>query len=297
MCGGRRLESLVAGAGTSPGTEAEMPIETINGTTLAYEVEGDGPPLLLIHGSWSERTTWAPLIPHLAERFRVIAYDRRGHGESTSDPEVGTIHDDVADAAALIERIGGPVRVLTSSFGGCIGLRLAGTRPDLVTRMVCHEPPLLGLLDEDPATARIAAEERRKLDETQALLEHGDLENGAEYFFEHVALGRGAWAALPEPVRAAFVANARTYLGELRDPDNVAADHRVLEQVVAPVLLNNGDQSPAFFAPVIERLAETLPNARRNTLAGAGHTPQISHPEEYSRIVSEFLLEQARVVA
>jgi len=270
-----------------------MPIETINGATLAYEVDGSGPPLLLIHGSWSERTTWGPLLPLLTRRFRVLSYDRRGHGESAGDPEAGTVHDDVSDAAALIERLEGPAHVLTSSFGGCIGLRLAGTRPELVSQMVCHEPPLMGLLDEDPEGEAIVAEERRKLERTQAFLEQGDFTTGAEYFVEEVALGPGAWAALPEPIRANFVRNAPTFLGELRDPDAMAADVETLRQVEAPVLLHNGDQSPPFFAPILERLAAVLPHASRQTLAGAGHTPQITHAEVYAGVVSGFLLEGA----
>ncbi|TMK82607.1 MAG: alpha/beta fold hydrolase, partial [Actinobacteria bacterium] len=73
-----------------------MTTETINGTTLAYDVAGEGDPLLLIHGSWGERQTWAFVLPGLAESFRVVSYDRRGHGESVGQPDAGTVHDDVA---------------------------------------------------------------------------------------------------------------------------------------------------------------------------------------------------------
>src|SRR5438874_99707 len=111
--------------------------ETINGTTLAYDVAGEGEPLILIHGSWGERQTWAFIVPGLAESFRVVSYDRRGHGESVAPPDAGTVHDDVADAAALIEGMdAAPAYVVANSYGSCIALRLAAERPELVKPMV-----------------------------------------------------------------------------------------------------------------------------------------------------------------
>src|SRR5881227_1473149 len=108
---------------------------------------GDGDALILIHGSWGERPTWGFILPGLSESFRVVSYDRRGHGESVGDPTAGTVRDDVADAAALIETVHGePAYVVANSYGSIIALRLAGEHPELVRTMFCHEPPALGIL-------------------------------------------------------------------------------------------------------------------------------------------------------
>src|SRR4029079_11885048 len=104
--------------------------------------------LSLIVGCWGEGRTWEFTLPGLGERFRVISYDRRGHGESTGPPDEGSVHDDVADAAALIEAVhGGPSYVVANSYGAIIALRLAAERPDLVRRMAIHEPPMLLILE------------------------------------------------------------------------------------------------------------------------------------------------------
>lgn len=271
-----------------------MPVDRINETTLAYDVAGEGPPLLMIHGSWGERGTWGFVVPGLAESFRVVTYDRRGHGESTSDPVAGTVHDDVADAAGLIETLGlAPARVVAGSYGACIALRLATARPDLVERLVCHEPPMLGLLEGAEQTRPIAQEEWRKLGEVRARLERGDHEEGARFFAENVALGPGMWEKLPQPLREMFVRHAPTFLGELSDADALRCDLDALKQLGAPVHLTQGDQSPPIFAPVIDLLANVLPNVRRHTFAGAGHVPHVTHAEEYVRVVREFLSGEA----
>jgi pimeloyl-ACP methyl ester carboxylesterase len=284
-----------------------MEVESVDGTILTYDVTGAGEPLVLIHGSWGERQTWGLVVPALAESFRVISYDRRGHGESSAPPDAGTVHDDVADVAALIDALGdgrahvaalidalgdGRAHVVANSYGACIALRLAAAHPDRVARMACHEPPMLGVLDADDDGKAIADEERRKLGEVRQILERGEYADAAEYFVERVALGPGMWSELPPPLQQMFVKNAPTFLGELRDPDALSADLDSLRRLSTPVLLTLGDQSPAFFAPIIERLVDLLPNARRRLLSGTGHVPHMTHPEAFLPVTRDFLLEQ-----
>jgi pimeloyl-ACP methyl ester carboxylesterase len=268
-----------------------MDVEGVDGTALTYDVAGDGLPLVLIHGSWGERQTWGFVIPALAESFRVISYDRRGHGESTAPPDVGTVHDDVADVVSVIDALGdGRAHVVANSYGACIALRLAADHPERVARMVCHEPPMLGVLDADENGKAIADEERRKLAEVRQILERGEYAEAAEYFVERVALGPGMWSELPPPLQQMFVDHARTFLGELRDPDALGADLDALARISAPVLLTHGEQSPAFFAPIVERLGRLLPNARQRLLSATGHVPHMTHPDEYVPVVRDFLL-------
>ena len=133
------------------GQNVSVPTQVFNGTALFYEVDGGGEPLVLVHGSWAEHTTWNAVVPGLARSHRVVCYDRRGHGLSTAPPAEGTVHDDVADLAALIEDLGlAPANVCGNSYGACIVLRLAAQRPELVRRPAGHEPPMLGVLGAIP---------------------------------------------------------------------------------------------------------------------------------------------------
>src|SRR5215216_885841 len=121
-----------------------MPTATVNGVRLFYVLTGDaGPPLALVHGGWGDHTAWDPVVPAFAERFRVLAYDRRGHSRSERPPGQDSIEDDVADLAALLEQLGlAPAHLAGFSFGAAIALRLAMTRPDLVRSAAAQEPPL-----------------------------------------------------------------------------------------------------------------------------------------------------------
>jgi pimeloyl-ACP methyl ester carboxylesterase len=270
-----------------------MEVKGADGTPLTYDVSGDGDPLVLIHGSWGERQTWGLVIPALAESFRVISYDRRGHGESSARPDIGTVHDDVADAATVIDALGdGRAHVVGNSYGACIALRLAAAHPERVARMVCHEPPMLGVLEADDDGRPIAAEERRKLGEVRQILERDAYADAAEYFVERVAMGPGMWSQLPPPVQQMFVKHAPTFLGELRDPDALGADLESLRQLEVPVLLTHSPDSPEFFAPIVERLAGLVENARSRQLGAIGHVPQMTHPDAYVPVILDFLREQ-----
>lgn len=129
-----------------------MPKDRINGVDLYFEISGNGPSLVLVDGSWIDHHDWDFVVPALAAHFRVLGYDRRGHSESERLPAQGSVHEDVADLAALIELLGAPAHVAANSFGAAISLHLASSRPDLIRSLFVHEPPLFGLLQDDPRT-------------------------------------------------------------------------------------------------------------------------------------------------
>ncbi|MGH3803300.1 MAG: alpha/beta fold hydrolase, partial [Pseudonocardiaceae bacterium] len=105
-----------------------MPELATQGAVINYEEAGEGSPLVLVHGSWDELETWRQVVPLLVDEFRLITFDRRGHGLSRGG---GPLDADVDDLAALIEHVGPPVNVAASSLGAVIALRLATRRPDL----------------------------------------------------------------------------------------------------------------------------------------------------------------------
>jgi pimeloyl-ACP methyl ester carboxylesterase len=107
---------------------------SVNGVDVAYDESGQGPPLLLLHAGIADRTMWDDVTPMLSERFRVVAPDLRGFGE-TPLPDGPFVY--AADAAALLEGLGiERAHVVGVSLGGHVALDLALARPELVDHLV-----------------------------------------------------------------------------------------------------------------------------------------------------------------
>lgn len=275
-----------------------MATASLNGVDLFYEEAGKGQPLVLVHGSWADHTTWGTVMPELSKHFRVITYDRRGHSRSSAPPGQGHVAQDVNDLAALIQHLdAAPAHVAGNSFGGSITLRLAASHPELCRSISGHEPPLLRLLERDPRFGPGLAEVQTRIGNVIEVLKRREDAKAAELFVETVALGPGMWTRLPEPVREVFIRNAATWLDESQDPEALLIDLGALRSYRGPAQLTGGDQSPPFFGAVLELLQEALPQADRLTYRGSGHVPQETDPGQYAKQLTGFLqrAEMARV--
>jgi pimeloyl-ACP methyl ester carboxylesterase len=273
-----------------------MPKTEVNGVRLFYEIAGRGEPLVLVHGSWVDATRWRAVVAGLAESFRVLVYDRRGHSRSERPDAPGSVDEDGDDLAALLKTLDlAPAHVVTSSYGGNIALRLATRRPEIFRSLCCHEPPLWSLLNGDPVAQRNLEQGARSLEAVGRRIAGGDHEGAARQFVEEVAFGPGAWErGLSPEMRAIFVRNAPTYLDELQDPRQLRIDQDALSQLELPVRLTRGSESPPTFAAVIDRLVELIPHVAQETIDGAGHAPQLSHPERYVELVTRAARAAAR---
>ncbi|HEY3872994.1 MAG TPA: alpha/beta hydrolase [Actinocrinis sp.] len=122
------------------------------GTELYYEVRGDaGPVLLLISGGYGDAAGFAPLAGLMADRFTVVAYDRRGNSRSvlTGPPTDLRMSEQSGDALEILDAVGAErAYVLGSSSGALVGLDLLARHPERIAGLVAHEPPALTLLPE-----------------------------------------------------------------------------------------------------------------------------------------------------
>ncbi len=249
--------------------------------------------LVLVHGSWVDARTWRPILPILGRRFRAVAYDRRGHGRSSHPPGQGSVRDDVGDLAALIESLDqGPAHLVGNSFGGSIVLRLAGQRSDLVRSIAVHEPPLPRLLERArPAFADFVRAMEARVQVASDRLAAGDLEGGARAFVDATEF-QGAWDRIPPQARAIWIENALTFLDEELDPETRDLDLGPLATYTGPALLTRGERGAAFFADVLEVLAEALPHATVKALPAMGHAPHLTAPDAYAALLNEFALQR-----
>lgn len=125
-----------------------------------------------------------------------------------------------------------------------------------------------------------------------SLLNAGQMERGAQEFVDTLAFGPGAWNGLPQPMRDTFIQNAPTFLDECNDPDGLRLDLSSLCAFDRRSLVTTGTDSPAFFKPITQAVAEALPASTFHTFEGAGHVPHASHPALYAKTVRQFLRRQ-----
>jgi pimeloyl-ACP methyl ester carboxylesterase len=127
------------------------------------------------------------------------------------------------------------------------------------------------------------------LDAVCSCVEAGDHVAAAEMFVDTV-VAPGAWQILPTSRQDMITRNAATILEDRRRLDALTTiDVDALAHMPMPVLLSQGDRSPAVFAPVVERLAEIMTDVVQVTIRGAGHVPHLTHPDDFSATVVDFL--------
>jgi pimeloyl-ACP methyl ester carboxylesterase len=252
------------------------------GIGIAYELLGDGPPLLLVQGLGYGGRGWGPVLDLLAEDFLVVTYDPRGFGASDVPPGPYTAAQLAADAAAVLDAAGlERAGVLGASLGGMAAQELALERPELVDRLVlaCTTP---GGADAYPMPARTV----------RLLLEGPTLapELALRRFVEN-ALGDDAPGELVERILAYRKANPPDPAGWAAQAAAGAAfdAHDRLGAIEAPTLVVHGTADAVVDPRNAGVLAAAIPDARPELLPGCGHLLFWEQPERFAVLVSEFL--------
>jgi pimeloyl-ACP methyl ester carboxylesterase len=241
------------------------------------EPVGAGDPVVLVHGGWTDHTTWSRLVPTLTRSFRVIRYDRRGHSRSERGAAEPTRRRHEDDLAALLEALGSaPANLVGTSYGAVIALALAGRRPDLVRSVVAHEPPAMAVVRTPEVEALF--------DSVRDQIVAGDAAEATRRFFEEAVLGPGGWELVPEPVRRAAIANAQTFVDMLADPEWGALDVAAVRRFPGPALVTYGDAGPLWLPHVAISVAEQI-GCPTMLIPGAGHTPHHTHPDALAAII------------
>jgi pimeloyl-ACP methyl ester carboxylesterase len=245
-------------------------VRSSDGTTIAFDRSGEGDPVVLVGGAMADRAAATSVAARLAERFTVIAYDRRGRGDS-GDTAPYAVDREIDDIAALIAEVGGSAFVFGHSSGAVLALD-AAARGVGIEKLALYEPPC-AVDDTRPA---LPADYVAHLDELVAAGRRGD---AVEYFLtvavlvppEAVAGMRQGemWPAL-EAVAHTISYDGRISMATMT-PEPLPADRWA--SVTIPTLVMDGDESPPWMRNGVRALTEVLPNARQQTLAGQDHGP------------------------
>jgi pimeloyl-ACP methyl ester carboxylesterase len=260
--------------------------EAVSGDVrIAYEVLGDGEPLLFVHGLGYDRYGWGPLPRLLAEDFQVVLFDNRGVGESDAPDGPYVVSQMATDAVAVLDAAGiESAHVLGVSLGGFIAQEIAVTYPERVRKLVLggtapggarsHPMPQAGV----DAFGRYPTMEREaglRLMVENSLGEHGVRERPelVEEIFRYRLERAPSIASWEAQAHAGATFDGYDRAGEIGVPTLVF--HGGADTVVDP---RNGDL-----------LGELIPGARVETIAERGHLVMWQEPEFVAQVVKEFL--------
>jgi pimeloyl-ACP methyl ester carboxylesterase len=245
-------------------------VRSADGTTIAYDRAGDGPPLLLVGGALSDRRAAIPLTGLLTPTFTVFRYDRRGRGDS-GDAESYAVQREIEDLDALIREAGGSAFAFGHSSGAALALAAAAQRLP-VSALALYEPPFI----VDDSRTPLPEDHVAHLEELVAEGRRGD---AVAYF---MISGVGVPPEMVEQMRQAPMWPGMEALAH-----TIAYDVRVMgdqmsgeplpsawsSSVTIPTLVIDGGDSPAWARHAVQALADILPRGERRTLAGQDHGP------------------------
>ena len=256
---------------------------------IAYDVRGQGPPLVLIQGLGVGRWGWEPVVDRLARQFRVIAIDNRGIG--ASDAPVGSYSTRAmaADVVAVLDDAGvASASVVGTSLGGMVAQELALAHPERVDRLV-----LVATIPGGRLTAPMPLK-------TAYLLTWAPLmrsEQRLRGFVEH-SLGPETLRRRPKVVRRLMALKrahpqsehawrAQATAGVLFDP--LGRQRRITQ----PTLVLQGTADQVVNPVNAQLLADLIPGARLHYIEGAGHLIAWDEPRRFTRLVAGFLTDRA----
>jgi pimeloyl-ACP methyl ester carboxylesterase len=260
-----------------------------DGTKIAYWTTGEGPPLLIVHGTSGAHDRFAPLLPYLEPHATVHAMDRRGRGGSGDALEY-VLEREFEDVAAAVDAIaevsGSKVDVYGHSYGGecAFGAALLTTN---VRSLVLYEgwPPVM------PEKLKFPSGVEERLD---ALVASGEREAALELFWREVVkvTEEDIHAVRAQPSWSARVATVHTITREFRAFFNDTFDPERAARIRVPVLLLAGTDTPEELRDDPETVAAALSDARIAVLEGQQHIADVLAPELFAGRVLEFLRER-----
>jgi pimeloyl-ACP methyl ester carboxylesterase len=259
-----------------------LTVTSKDGTKIAYDKLGQGPPIIIVNGALADRNAGHPLAGLLAPDFTVYCYDRRGRGNS-SDTQPYSVKKEVEDLEAVIDAAGGSAYLYGSSSGAALALEAALQLGGKVKKLAMYEAPY----DSSKAAIKPWNEYKVKLAELLAAGKRGE---AAVFFMKFVGVPEGmikelrnapTWPSVEAMAPTIVYDNA--VLGEDRRPPIERA-----ASVTVPTLVMDGAESVKsmpFARATAEALAKAIPKARHHVLKGQMH---VVKPDAMAPVLKKF---------
>ena len=247
---------------------------------IYYWTAGSGPDLLLVHQSGNSSEEYAGMVPYLADRFRLIAFDLPGHGRSDDPPEQATVEDFAYAARRLLDHLGvRKAHVLGHHGGALTAMSLLASEPDRFEKAILSGTS--GVRSREENEEFIAA--FRNFDSSIG----GDGEFMANIWDRYMELRSDG--AEPVDVLKPFISSLQSRIRPYRGViTNLSWDRRpALAKLRGPVLLVQGDKDG--YVSRQEQLLKVIPNSTRTVLPGFGTFMFYEKPKECAELISDYL--------
>jgi len=254
-----------------------------DGTAIAFETLGSGPPLILVDGALCSRAfgPMPKLAPLLAKSFRVYMYDRRGRGSSANTLPYAKERE-VEDLEALLGEAGGSANVLGLSSGAGLALEAAASGL-AIEKLAVYEPPYMISPEDNERHAKAAHEAQ-----LARLIAAGRRGDAVKYFMRDMVGVPGIFIFMMRfmpGVWSKLQAAASTLPYDAAIMGDFSLPAQRLARVRRPTLVIGGEKSEARLRAAVEAAAKAIPNAQLRTLKGQTHNVK---PEVLTPVVTEF---------
>ena len=258
-----------------------------NGADFAYVEKGRGTPILLVHGSLGDFSTWSGQMDALARNHRVIALSRRYHWPNVlkEEPKDYTPQLHAQDVDALIRALKlAPVHLVGHSYGGFICAYVAKDHPELIRSLTLIEPPIFSFLPPRPEPPPFVTAALN-------LFARGEDDSAVKSFISGVH-GPGSFERLSPEIQKHMLLNAREMRAELRMPPDrffpafTCDDAR---QIQAPVFLVKGAKSPDFLRAILDQLHTCMPSSIETEIPNVSHGVPYENPQAFNAALLQFL--------
>jgi pimeloyl-ACP methyl ester carboxylesterase len=273
----------MSNSSTAEATTSRFDVQSADGTSLAVWVDGDGPPLVLVHGSLQDHRASGLLVNELRDGVSTFSMDRRGFGAS-GDAAGYSIEREFEDVAAVVDavaaRTGGAVALWGHSYGASCAMGGAALTTN-VHHLILYEPSL-GLAY--PAGSIESIEEK---------VAAGDMEGALlEVLVEIAGMNEDEVAAVrsnPQMPWTARLAVVPTVPRECRAENGWVYKPGQFSSITAPTVLLAGSESPPVLSEATHRAADAIPNAHIRVLEGHAHVAHRTDPAMVAAIIRQFI--------
>lgn len=266
-----------------------MPVLSQGSVKIDHTDEGHGQPVVLIHSSVSANRQWRALTEALRDRYRVLAINLFGYGETTPWP--GTSPQSLYAQAQLVRAVcgglGAPLHVVGHSFGGAVALKTATLLGPRVGSLILLEPNPFHLLKQNGRT-QAYLEARSLRDHVKCFGSLGDWSKVAERFADYW-LGDGSWSTMTEKRRAAF---AESLPPNFHEWDAVMGEESTVEEwanLTARTLVVSDPATRLPIREIVAIFAQACPHWTFHTLPEGGHMAPLTRPDLINPLVRQFL--------